>query len=172
MSKPAFAICKQQRRRSACASAQSDETCFCHMQTTKAQISLCIRTVWWVPLLCCLDSILPLVSISKISSLYLASLAARAGLCLTWSQTLKTGFFVTRLNWAEAWQNKQNNLCLQWRLRSSWASAQSDQTVFNVHLSKMFGSLDTHRLNWIFPRCTSHLCYRSIFFLVETVLFA
>ena len=42
----------------------------------------------------CLDSIIPLVSITKISSLYLASLAAWAGLCLAWSQTPKTGFLV------------------------------------------------------------------------------
>ena len=45
----------------------------------------------------CLDSIKPLVSISEISSLHLASMAAQASLCLTWSQTLKTGFLVTRL---------------------------------------------------------------------------
>ena len=45
----------------------------------------------------CLDSILPLVSISELSSLCLASLAAQAGLCPTWSQTPKTGFLVTRL---------------------------------------------------------------------------
>ena len=32
----------------------------------------------------CLDSIIPLVSISEILSLYLASVAAQAGLCLTW----------------------------------------------------------------------------------------
>ena len=31
----------------------------------------------------CLDSIIPLVSISEISSLYLASVTAQAGLCLT-----------------------------------------------------------------------------------------
>ena len=46
---------------------------------------------------CCLDSIIPLVSISEISSLYLASVAAQAGLSLPWSQTPKTGFFVMRL---------------------------------------------------------------------------
>ena len=45
----------------------------------------------------CQDSIIPLVSISKISSLYLTSVAAQTGLCLTWSQTPKTGFLVTRL---------------------------------------------------------------------------
>ena len=35
----------------------------------------------------CLDNIIPLVSISEISSLYLASVAAQAGLSVLWSQT-------------------------------------------------------------------------------------
>ena len=46
----------------------------------------------------CLDSIMPPVSISEISSLFLASVVAQAALCLTWSLTPKTGFVVTRLN--------------------------------------------------------------------------
>ena len=46
----------------------------------------------------CLDSIIPLVSISEISSLWLASVAEQAGLSLTWSETLKTGFLMMRLN--------------------------------------------------------------------------
>ena len=45
----------------------------------------------------CLDSILPLVSIYEIASLYIASVATKAGLCLTWSQTPKTGFLMARL---------------------------------------------------------------------------
>ena len=45
----------------------------------------------------CLDTIIPLVSISEISSLCLASVAAQAGLRIPWSQTPKTGFLVTRL---------------------------------------------------------------------------
>ena len=36
-------------------------------------------------------------AISKISSLYLASVAAQASLSLPWSQTPKTGLFVMRL---------------------------------------------------------------------------
>ena len=40
----------------------------------------------------CLDSIIPLVSISEISNLYLASVAAQADLSLPWSQTPKTVF--------------------------------------------------------------------------------
>ena len=38
-----------------------------------------------------------IVSISEISSLYLASVAAQAGLSLTWSETPKTGFLVAWL---------------------------------------------------------------------------
>ena len=48
---------------------------------------------------CCLDSIIPLVSICELSSLYLVSVAAQAGLSLLWSQTPKTGFLMTRLIW-------------------------------------------------------------------------
>ena len=45
----------------------------------------------------CLDSIMPLVSISEISSFFLASVAAQAGLSVTWSETPKTGFLVAGL---------------------------------------------------------------------------
>ena len=44
----------------------------------------------------CLESIIPHFSISEISSLYLVSVAAQASLSLTWSQTPKTSFLVTR----------------------------------------------------------------------------
>ena len=66
------------------------------MRTTKAQISLRIRAVWSAPLLF-ICSIIPLVSISELSSLYLASVAEPAVLSLPWSQTPKTGFLATRL---------------------------------------------------------------------------
>ena len=47
----------------------------------------------------CLDSIILPVSISQISSLCLASVAAQASFSLTWLQTPKTGFLVTLLIW-------------------------------------------------------------------------
>ena len=47
----------------------------------------------------CLDNIITLVSISKISSLYLASVAVQVGLSLPWWQTPKTGFLLTRLTY-------------------------------------------------------------------------
>ena len=40
----------------------------------------------------CLDSIISLDSIAEISSLYLASVAAQAGLCLAWSETPEDTF--------------------------------------------------------------------------------
>ena len=46
---------------------------------------------------CCLDSMIPLVPISKISNLYLASVAEQTGLGLPWLQTLKTDFLEMRL---------------------------------------------------------------------------
>ena len=89
MRKPVYAICEQQRHRSAC---------------TDSLISAFVVR--------CLYRIIPLVSIFKISSLYLASVAMQAGLSLPWlqtpktamqaglslpwSQTPKTGFLVTR----------------------------------------------------------------------------
>ena len=45
----------------------------------------------------CLDSIISLVFITEISSLYRASVAEQAGLSLTWSHTPKTDFLVARL---------------------------------------------------------------------------
>ena len=44
----------------------------------------------------CLDSMIPLVSISEISSLCQASVAAQAGSSLPWLQTPKTDFLVMR----------------------------------------------------------------------------
>ena len=51
-----------------------------------------------VLVVCCLDSI-PLLAKVEISRPELVSVAERAGLCLTWSQTPKTGFLVMRLNY-------------------------------------------------------------------------
>ena len=48
-----------------------------------------------------LDSIIPLVSTSEISSLNLASVAVQAGLGFTGSQTPKTGFLMTRLKYMQ-----------------------------------------------------------------------
>ena len=57
----------------------------------------------------CLDSIIPLVSISEFSSLYIVFVTAQTGLCITWSQTPKTGFLVTGPKCDNKWNKKKNN---------------------------------------------------------------
>ena len=44
--------------------------------------------------------------------------------------------------WASAWQNLQNGICAQRRLRSAWASAQYDQSSLSAW--RKFGFLATH----------------------------
>ena len=62
----------------------------------------------------CLDSIIPLVSISEISSLYLAFVAAQAGLSQPSLQTSKTGCLVSRLIiiWVNSNINVQDETCI------------------------------------------------------------
>ena len=114
------------------------------MRTTKVQISLRIRAVWSSAhprspisafIVRCLDSIIPLVSISNISSRYLASVAAQAGLCLTWSGTPKTGFLVTRLNWYD-FSNADVAVA-----QNSWKSMQpskGSKTMVNLSVSLFY----------------------------------
>ena len=73
------------------------------------------------------------------------------------------------LKWAASWQNQQNGMCAQRRLRSAWASAQSDQSSLSAW--RKIGSLATQwahsedsdqigrmpRLIWVFAGRTDHL---------------
>ena len=73
--KPVLAICEQQRRRSACVSAQSDQPLCCSLPRKYNTFSFQIR------------NFRPLASF----------LAAQAGLSHTWSEIPKTGYLVMRL---------------------------------------------------------------------------
>ena len=75
MRKPVYAICKQQRLRSDCASTQSDQQ-FCGS------------------LLC---SIIPIVAKPKVSSLSLVSVVEQTSLSLTWSHTTEDRFSEIKL---------------------------------------------------------------------------
>ena len=86
----------------------------------------------------CLDSIVPLLAISKHSRLKLTSIAEQTGLSLTWSQTPKTGFLVTRLKyekdiWAGARQNLSKFAPSEDSFRSACASTQFDQSLRCTH---------------------------------------
>ena len=48
-------------------------------------------------------------------------------------------------NWAAAWQNQQNDMCVQRRLRTAWASAQSDQSMHCPPEAKLVPKLPIER---------------------------
>ena len=60
----------------------------CHMRTTKMHLRSLISAF----IVHCLDSVMSLVSATKISNLMLASIAEQAGLSLTWSETPEDTF--------------------------------------------------------------------------------
>ena len=72
---------------------RNGKTCFSHIVQQRCR-SACVISTFVVHYL---DSIIPLVSISKISRLYLVSVAEHAGLSLTLLEALKTGFLMMRL---------------------------------------------------------------------------
>ena len=72
-----------------------EKTCLCHMWTTDQPAHPCFLISTFI--VCCLDSIIPLLAIAEISRPKLVSSAEQAGLSNTWSQTPKTGFLMTRL---------------------------------------------------------------------------
>ena len=86
-----------------------EKTCFCHMRTIKAHPRSLISAF----VVHCLDSTIPLVCISEISSLRLASVVAQTGLRLTWSQIMKTGFLMTRLIFEPSQDKCTYSICKQ-----------------------------------------------------------
>ena len=84
MRKPAFCICENKDADQLPGNREADQR-------------LCFRYI---------DSTIPLLSKSEISSLYSSSVAVQPGLCQTWSQTPKTGFLRTRLKY----ENMQANV--------------------------------------------------------------
>ena len=52
---------------------------------------------------------------------------------------------IVQIIWATSWQNQQNDPCAQRRLRSAWASAQSDQSLRCPHEETLGPLLPTER---------------------------
>ena len=67
----------------------------------------------------CLDNGMPLVSATKISSLMLASVAAQAGLSLTWSETPEDIFVVSWLTYKvnNSTGNNERTITKPWQKR-------------------------------------------------------
>ena len=66
--------------------------------------------------------------------------------CLTRKKSLVLSIYWF-FKWATSWQNQQNGMCAQWRLRSAWASTQSDQSLRCPH-EESFGPLSAQRRLW------------------------
>ena len=180
--KPVFAICKQQRRRSAA-----------HPHSLIS--TFVVR---------CLHSIIPRLALAEISRLYLVSEAEQTGSSLTWSKTPKTGFLVTRLKyqrylflWLGSFRDKSNGggdtneprhdktnkvtvrparvfavrmkkpwgfsypLSAQRRLWSDWADAQADLSLRWVHTH--FVGFVMSRLKWRFIFKLQHIMWHCGF---------
>ena len=75
MRKPAFCICENKDTDQLCGNRTADQR-------------LCVRYI---------DSTIPLLSKSEISSLSPSSVVVQPRLCPTWSETPKTGFLTARL---------------------------------------------------------------------------
>ena len=94
------------------------------MRTTKAHL----RSLISVFVVRCLDSIIPLLAIADISRQYLVSSAGQAGLSVNWSQTPKTGFLVTGLNFKNSnkTQDEFHIIIFFYILHGSKVSRESD----------------------------------------------
>ena len=88
--------------------------------------------------------------------------------------------------WAVAWQNQRINMCAQQRLRSPWASAQSDHSLHSMHDETMTRSSTTHwahsedacqtrrmpRLIRVFTGCIGHFVGFVMLWLIYLFLFS
>ena len=70
------------------------------------------------------------------------------------------GYNNPAVSWAAAQQNQQNYLCAQRRLRSAWASAQTDQSLCCPHV-KSIGSLATQNVHREDSDLSLHCVHRS-----------
>ena len=105
--KPDFCICENKAADQLCGKRTTDQR-------------LCFRYI---------DSTIPLLPKSEISSLQPSSVISQPGLCRTWSETPKTGFLTSRLLWfwcisgkePAAWKQCRPNWCWSFcRLLNLW----------------------------------------------------
>ena len=69
------------------------------------------------------------------------------------TKALKYSFLSTSVLTAAAWQNQQNNLCAQWRLKSAWAFAQSDQNLRCAFIGSQGPNVSSCRRRKVWSDC-------------------
>ena len=111
MRKQAFCICENKDADQLCGNRTADQR-------------LCFRYI---------VSIIPLHPKAEISSLWPSSVIVQPGLCLTWSETPKTGFLATQL------------FCLLWKMWSLeeglGANCQNDGTLYTKFCYKCISNI-------------------------------
>ena len=85
--------------------------------------------------------------------------------CPVWYSLSGSLTSITKI-WAAAWQNRQNDLCTQQRLRSTWASTQSDQSLLstwrNIEPLTTYRAHSEDSSDWGMPRLS--LCWAHVSF--------
>ena len=141
----------------------------CHMRTTKAQISLRIRAVWSAPVVRYLDSVMSLVSVTKISSLMLASVAEQASLSLTWSETPEDTFshdeaylvknlpsLLRTASCFDAFLQISDKWSLKFRLNSMLTP---NRVTLSSHLIRVEPIWNFSIASWVFYQCKLPIIY-------------
>ena len=102
-----------------------------------------------------------------------------------WSVSTRNLVTDRSVQWGAARQNQQNDLCAQQRLRSAWASAQSDQSLRCPYKEAVGPSLPIERtsntlisrtgrmprLIWVFTGWTSHFVGLVVLWLKSVLLY-
>ena len=74
---------------------------------------------------------------------------------------------------ATSWQNQQNDLCAQQRLRSAWASAQSDQSLHCLHEETLRPPLPIEHPGWsessLGPQSFCWFCHEAAQFIFNMI---
>ena len=133
-------LCTQQRLRSAWTSAQSDHSLCCALngwlrtqgffkRTAKTLIRLGTCQGWSESLLGAYN----FFGFSMRWLIYYQRTSGPENAHLTPDLCMHHYYSDSTLLEPPSWQNQQNDLCTQRRLRSAWASAQSDQSLRCLH---------------------------------------
>ena len=117
---------------------------------------------------CCLDRIIAMVSKSKVWGLKLVSVAEEAGLSYTWSQTLKTGFFMTWLIYNMA----ERSARMVWAVlhinhNFSWTHSRKSSPIYSYH--GWFPCLQRLSFSELIYLNMSHMATKPVFGLCDQI---
>ena len=141
MRKAAYAIYEKQRRRSACASVQSDlHLCF-HCLDCIISLAATFAISWLLSCFCSWAARFESYLVENPEDIFLWRGSKVKVINSAWVLVYRCTIWRICI-WATTWQNQQNGMCAQRTLRSAWASTQSDQSSLSAW--RNLWSLATH----------------------------